>query len=192
MSQAQNAQSQSTVLNGLDTSAMGATVQAIADQPIVAKFQFRATNEWLDGGHNQTTFTDFDGACQRHVHERAHVVVSDEPVVLLSADRAANPAQHALHALAACMCSTLVIHATARGIRLRSVESVLEGDIDLQGLLGLDPEIRNGYEGIRLGLKVEADAPAEVIDELIQIAQSRSPLFDIIANPTPLTVRRVK
>jgi len=185
-------QAQSSIFNGLDTEAMGATVRAIGDQPVIAKFQFRAQNEWLGGGHNQTTFTDFDGACQRHVHENPHVVVSDEPTVLLSADRAANPAQYALHALAACLCSTLVIHATARGIRVRSVESTLEGDVDLQGFLGLDETIRNGYEGIRVALKVDADAPSETIDELIRVAQERSPLVDIISNPTPLTVRRVQ
>jgi len=185
-------QAESSILNGLDTGAMGATIQAIGDQPLIAKFQFRARNEWLGGGHNQTTITDFDGACQRHVHEQPHVVDSDEPAVLLSADRAANPAQHALHALAACLCSTLVIHATARGIRLRSVESTLEGDVDLHGVLGLDPTVRNGYEGIRVSLKVDADAAPEVIDELIAIAQERSPLVDIIANPIPLTVRRAR
>lgn len=183
---------QPSLFNGLDTNAMGATVRAIGDQPVIAKFQFRAKNEWLGGGHNQTTFSDFDGACQRHVHETPHVVGSDEPAVLLSADRAANPAQHALHALAACLCSTLVIHATARGIRLRSVESTLEGDVDLRGLLGLDESVRNGYDGIRVALKVDADAPSEVIDELVRIAQERSPLADIVCNPTPLSVRRVQ
>ena len=183
---------QPSTLNGLDTGAMGATVSAIGDQPVIAKFQFRAHNEWLGGGHNRTTIADFDGACQKHVHEQPHVVDSDEPAVLLSADRAANPAQYALHALAACLCSTLVIHATARGVRLRSVESTLEGDVDLHGILGLDGSVRNGYEGIRVSLKVDADAPSEVIDELIQVAQERSPLVDVISNPTPLAVRRVK
>ena len=183
---------QPSTLNGLDTVAMGATVSAIGEQSIVAKFQFRAHNQWLGGGHNRTTISDFDGACQKHVHEQPHVVDSDEPEVLMSADRAANPAQHALHALAACLCSTLVIHATARGIRLRSVESTLEGDVDLHGVLGLDSAVRNGYEGIRVSLKVDADAPSEVIDELIQVAQERSPLVDIISNPTPLAVRRVQ
>ncbi len=183
---------QTSILNGLDTNAMGATISAIGDQPVIAKFQFRAHNEWLGGGHNKTTISDFDGACQKHVHEQPHVVHSDEPAVLLSADRAANPAQHALHALAACLCSTLVIHATARGIRLRSVETTLEGDVDLHGILGLDGTVRNGYEGIRVLLKVDADAASEVIDELIQVAQERSPLVDIISNPTPIAVRRVQ
>jgi uncharacterized OsmC-like protein len=185
-------QAQSTVLNGLDTSAMAATVRAIKDEPVIAKFQFRAQNEWLGGGHNRTTIADFDGACQRHVHDSPHVVDSDEPPVLLSADRAANPAQHALHALAACLCSTVVIHATARGIPLRSVESTLEGDVDVRGVLGLDDTVRNGYSGIRVGLKVDADAPSEVIDELVKAAQARSPLVDIVSNPTPLTVYRVR
>ncbi len=183
---------QDTTLNGLDTAAMGATIQAIGDQPIIAKFQFRARNTWKGGGQNQTIIEDFDGACQRQVHEPAHVIESDEPYVLLGQDAAANPAQHALHALAACLCSTLVIHATARGIRLRSVESRLEGDVDLHGILDLGGEARNGYESVRVGMRVEADAPSEVIDELIAIAQARSPLADIFANPTPLSVHRVE
>ena len=185
-------QAQPSTLNGLDTDAMGATIRAIGDQPVIAKFQFRARNEWLGGGRNQTTFTDFDGACQRHAHSEPHVVGSDEPTVLLGADNAANPAQHALHALAACLCSTLVIHATARGVRVRSVQTELEGDVDLHGLLGLDASIRNGYEGIRVGLKVDADAPPEVIDELVQVAKQRSPLVDIVSNPTPLSVYRAR
>jgi uncharacterized OsmC-like protein len=179
-------------LNGFDTEAMGATVSAIKDQPVIAKFQFRARNEWLSGGHNRTTVTDFDGACQKHVHGTPHVIDCDEPQVLLGNDAAVNPAVYALHALAACLCSTLVIHATARGIEIRSVRSTLEGDVDVQGLLGLDPDVRNGFQDIRVGLEVDADAPSETIDELIAIAQAHSPLADIFCNPTPLTVRRVR
>ncbi len=179
-----------TTLNGLDVQAMGATIEAIVEQPVIARFAFRAQNRWLTGGQNQTTIVDFDGACQRHVHDTPHVIDSDEPTVLHGADTAANPAVFALHALAACLCSSLVIHATARGITIRSVESSLDGDVDLRGLLGLSPDVRNGYEGIRVSMKVDADAPSEVIDELIELAQARSPLVDIISNPTPLTVRR--
>ncbi|MDH5672367.1 MAG: OsmC family protein [Myxococcales bacterium] len=179
-------------LNGLDTEAMAATVRAIQDEAIIAKFQFRAENHWLGGGHNRTTIRDFDGACQRHEHAEPHVLESDEPQVLLGNDAAVNPAAHALHALAACLCSSLVIHATARGIQVRSVESTLEGDVDLHGLLGLNPEIRNGFQNVRVGLRVDADAPSEVIDELIEVAQARSPLADALANPTPLSVRRLQ
>ncbi|MCB9655295.1 MAG: OsmC family protein [Deltaproteobacteria bacterium] len=183
---------QPNLINGLNTDQMGATIRAIGDQPVIAKFQFRASNKWLGGGRNQTTASDFDGACQRHVHEKPHVLDSDEPTVLLGADDAANPAQHALHALAACICSSLVIHATARGITLRSIESTLEGDVDLHGALGLNEAIRNGFDGIRVAVKVEGDAPTEVLDELVKIAESRSPVVDMLRNATPLTVRRVQ
>jgi len=180
------------LFNGLDTDQMTATVQAIGDQPVIAKFQFRAHNRWLGGGHTRTTVTDFDGACQTHVHATPHVVDCDEPPVLLGNDQAMNPAVYALHALAGCLCSALIIHATARGIHVRSVESTLEGDLDLRGLLALSPDVRNGYAGIRVGLKVDADAPSEVIDELVRIAQERSPVADMLSNPTPLAVHRVR
>ena len=181
----------STILNGLDTNQMGATVRAIQDQPIIARFQFRAQNSWLGGARTRTTTTDFDGACQRHVHATPHVAETDEPAVLLGGDQAMNPGAVALHALASCLCSSLIIHATARGIRVRSVETTLEGDVDVQGVLGLSPDVRNGYEGIRVAMRVEADAPSEAIDELVQIAQARSPVADMFANPTPISVRRV-
>ena len=168
----QNQQTPQT-LNGFDLDAMRGTLDAISSEPLVAKFQFRATNSWLGGGHNRTTVTDFDGACQKHVHEKPHVLDNDEPPVLLGTDKAANPAVVALHALAGCLCSALVLHAAARGIEVRSVESTLEGDIDLQGLLGMDPSVRNGFEGVRVGIKVDADASSELIDELVEIAAAR-------------------
>lgn len=182
----------STTLNGFDTAAMGATLAAIGEQPVIAKFQFRAQNEWLSAGHNRTTVVDFDGACQRHVHAKPHVMECDEPEVLHSSDIAPNPAAVALHGLAACLCSTLAIHATARGIGIKSIETSLSGDIDLRGLLGMDPSVRNGFDGVVVGMKVEADASEEVIDELIAVAQARSPLFDILSNPTPVEIRRVR
>lgn len=179
------------LLNGLDTQQIGATIQAIQDEPVIARFQFRTRNTWLGGGRTRTTATDFDGACQRHVHAAPHVLESDEPPVLLGTDAAANPGVIVLHALAACVCAALVIHATARGIEIRSVESTLEGDVDLRGFLGLSDQVRNGYSGLRVALKVDADAPSEVIDELVQIAQDRSPVVDMLRNQSPIEIRRV-
>ena len=177
-------------LNGLNVDNFQATVAAITEQPVVAKFQFRAENEWLSAGHNRTTVTDFDGACETHEHEKPHVMDNDEPAVLLSTDKAANPGVFALHALAGCICSALVYHATARGITIHSVESKLYGDVDLRGFLGMDEKVRNGFTDVRVVVKVNADASPEVLDELVELARDRSPLCDIIANPTPLTVER--
>lgn len=181
-----------TTFNGYDTTAMGATLQAIQEQPVIARFQFRAKNRWLNGGKTRTTISDFDGACQTHVHATPHVLDCDEPHVLLGNDEAPSPAAFALHALAGCLGAALLLHATARGIAIRSVESTLEADADVQGLLGLDPNVRNGFSAIRVGMRVEADADSEVIDELIELACARSPLFDALANPTPIQVHRVR
>lgn len=179
-----------STLNGFVPEQMGATIQAIGEQPVLAKFQFRAKNEWISAGHNRTTITDFDGVCQRHEHPEPHVLECDEPAALHGGDAGANPAAVALHGLAGCLCSALVIHATARGIEILSVETTLSGDIDLHGLLGMDPAIRNGFAGIEVGMKVEANASEAQIDELIEIAKQRSPLFDLFSNPTAVEVRR--
>ncbi|MCB9603872.1 MAG: OsmC family protein [Sandaracinus sp.] len=179
------------ILNGLDTDAMGATVAAITDQPVIARFQFRTENRWLGGARTRTVASDFDGACQRTVHAEPHVLLSDEPHVLLGADGAPNPGVIVLHALASCITASLIIHATARGIRIRSIESSLEGDVDVRGVLGLSDEVRKGYEGVRIAMKVDADASPEVIDELVAIAKAHSPVVDMMSSPTPIEVRRV-
>src|SRR5439155_24790606 len=130
----------------------------------------------------------FDGACQRHKRPAGFVMGADEPPLLLGSDRAANPVEYALHALAACVTSSLVYDAAARGVTIRSVRSQLEGDLDLRGFLGLDPGVRNGYQQVRIKLSVEAEAPRETIDELVKIAQARSPVFDIFTNPVPVDI----
>ena len=175
-------------INGVNVDTLFATIDAIREQPVIANFQFRARNAWSEGGYNQTTIEGFDGACQRHERPATFVMDADEPPLLLGTDRAANPVEHALHALAACVTTSLVYHAAARGVTIRSVRSQLEGDLDLRGFLGLDPGVRNGYQQVRIKLSVEADAPRETIDELVKIAQARSPVFDIFTNRVPVDV----
>ena len=114
---------------------------------------------------------------------------ADEPPVLLGTDEGANPVEYALHALAGCLTTSLIYHAAARGIRIDAVESHLEGDLDLHGFLGMSDAVRNGYEKIRVTFKIDADAPDETLEELVMLAQQRSPVFDIISNPVPVAVR---
>lgn len=188
MAAAGTAATKKGVVNGVNVDNLFATIAAIQEQPVIAEFRFRARNAWSEGGFNQTTIEAFDGGCQRNERPAAFVVGADEPPLLLGTDRAANPVEYALHALAACVTTSLVYHAAARGVTIRSVRSRLEGDLDLRGFLGLDPAVRNGYREVRIKLDVDADAPRETINELVKIAQARSPVFDIFTNRVPVDV----
>ena len=131
-------------VNGVDVAQLFETIDAIKEKPDVAKFNFRINNKWINGGQNRTTIKDFYGACEAHPHSEAFVLDADEPPVLLGADQGANPVEFALHALAACLTTTLIYHAAAQGIKIDSLESTLEGDLDLHGFLGLSDSVRNG------------------------------------------------
>src|SRR3954452_4915766 len=152
-----------TVRNGVDTNTMFATLDAIKAQPEIAKFQFRARNRWLGGAHNRTTIKDFYAAGVEDTSRTgAFVLDAGEPAVLVGTDTGPNPAELLLHALAACVTTSLVYVAAARGVRLTEVESYLEGDIDLNGALGTDPDNhRNGFEQIRMTFRVKGDATPE-------------------------------
>lgn len=176
------------IVNGVDVERLFETVGVISHNPQVAKFNFRAKNRWASGGHNQTTINDFDGACQTHRRNKPFVFEKDEPPVLLGHDHGANPVEYALAALAGCLTTSLIYHASAKGIEIDEVEATLAGDLDLRGFLGMDDGIRNGYQKIQVIFKIKADAPEEVLKELVELAQKRSPVFDIISNPTPVQV----
>ncbi len=179
-------------LNGVNVDDLFTTIDAIKEQPTIAKFKFRAKNKWVDGGLNRTTIKDFDGACQTHQHKNAFVFEADEPPVLLGEDRGANPVQYALTALVACITTTLVYHAAARGIQLEEVESRLEGDLDLHGFLGLDDNVQKGYEGVKVTFKIKADAPEEELEEICKLGPTYSPVFDIFTNKVPVSVQLQK
>jgi uncharacterized OsmC-like protein len=177
------------VRNGVDTSTLFATLDAIKQQPDLARFQFRARNVWLGGAHNRSTIEEFYGAGQEDTSRpRAFTIDAGEPAVLLGADTGPNPAEALLHALAACLTTSLVYVAAARGVRLTRVESSLEGDMDVRGALGLSDDYRNGFECIRATFKIQGDAPAEKLRELVQRAQQRSAVFDMVSNGVPVTV----
>jgi uncharacterized OsmC-like protein len=179
-----------TVRNGVDTDTLFATLDAIKAQPEIAKFRFRARNRWLGGAHNRSTIKDFYAACAEDTsREQAFALDAGEPAILLGTDTGPNPAEYLLHALAACVTTSLVYSAAARGVRLTSVESTLEGDLDVQGALGINTEdYRNGYEQIRMSIRVSGDAPPEKLREVVQRGTDRSVVFDSIANGVPISV----
>ena len=176
------------VVNGVNVTNLFGAINAITDNPNVSKFNFRAKGKWVNGGHNQTTINDFDGACQTHTRSQPFVFDKDEPPVLLGNDHGANPVEYALAALNGCLTTTLIYHAAAQGVKIEEVESTLSGDLDIQGLLGMSEKVRNGYEKIKVTFKVKSDASEEKIMELVDLAQKRSPVFDIISHPTPIEV----
>jgi uncharacterized OsmC-like protein len=176
------------VVNGVNVTNLFGAINAITDNPNISKFNFRAKGQWINGGHNQTTINEFDGACQTHTRSQPFVFDKDEPPVLLGKDLGANPVEYALAALNGCLTTTLIYHAAAQGIKIEKVESTLSGDLDIQGLLGMSEKVRNGYEKIKVTFRVKADASEEKIKELVDLAQKRSPVFDIISRPTPVEV----
>jgi uncharacterized OsmC-like protein len=178
-----------TVRNGVDTEQLYGTLDAIKADPPLAKFQFRARNRWIDGAHNRTTIRDFYAAKQEDTSRAAEFVLdAGEPAILLGTDTGPNPAEYLLHALGACLTTSLVYVAAARGIHLTEVESTLEGDMDVQGALGLSDDYRNGFEQIRVSFRVKGDAPEEKLRALVARAQQRSAVFDMVTNGVPVAV----
>jgi len=184
-------QTQTQTLNGLNLEQMQQTVGALKSDPSLARFEFRARNRWVDGGHNRSSIQGFRGAGSEDTSRTEPFVFDNgEPPVLLGNNEGANPVEFLLHALAGCVTTTFVLHAAARGIRLRKVSTELEGDIDVQGLLDLDPSAAVGYEEIRIKMTVEADAPDEEIEELIEYAKAHSPVCNTVCRPVPVKIER--
>jgi len=178
-----------TVRNGVDTTTMFATLDAIKAQPEIAQFRFRASNRWLGGAHNRSTIKDFYAACGEDTSRKeAFTLHAGEPAILLGTDTGPNPAEYLLHALAACVTTAIVYVAAARGVHLTEVESTLEGDMDVQGTLGLSDDYRNGFEQIRISFRVTGDAPEEKLREVVARAQRRSAVFDMVTNGVPVSV----
>ncbi|MCC5794860.1 MAG: OsmC family protein [Chromatiales bacterium] len=166
--------------------ALAGTIEAVRKQPSLGVFRFRASNHWIDGGHNRSTIQGFYGCGAEDSSRTAPFVLdADEPPVLLGADTGANPVEYILHALAACLTTTMAYHAAARGIEIGSIESELEGDLDLRGFLGLSEEVRKGYSAIRVRMQVAAHADPGVLAELACF----SPVYDIISRSVPVDLR---
>jgi len=178
-------------INGLDVQAALDTIAAIKGDKSLARFQFRARNTWISGGENRSTIRDFYGAGREDTsRQTSFEFINGEPPVLLGNNEGANPVEFLLHALAGCVTTTFVLHAMARGITVRKLSTELKGDIDLQGLLGLDDNVPAGYEQITVQMHVEADCSDEELDDLLRFAQQHSPVCNTICRPVPVTIER--
>jgi uncharacterized OsmC-like protein len=175
--------------NGVDTQQMFGTLDAIKDDPSLANFQFRVSNRWIDGSHNRSTIQGFYGAGQEDTSRREPFVIdAGEPAVLLGHDHGANPAEALLHSLAACLTTSIVYVAAARKVKLTSVESTLEGEMDVRGCLGLSDEVRNGFERINVTFTVTGEASPEQLREVVARARARSAVYDMVSNGVPVSV----
>ena len=174
--------------NGVDTETLFATINLVKEQRDLARFRFRATNTWLRGTHSRGSIDGFYGAGQEHSRAVSWTFDADHPLVLTGTDNGPAPVEYVLLGLAACLTAGLANIAAARGVTLRSVESSVEGDIDLQGILGLSRGVRNGYQQIRVGFRIDADCSEEQVRELVAQSQARSAVFDVITNRVPVTI----
>jgi len=191
MTQQQAVARKATHINGLDAQAAFETIAAIKADKSLARFQFRARNRWISGGENRSTIRDFYGAGREDTSRAsAFEFTNGEPPVLLGNNEGANPVEFLLHALAGCVTTTFVLHAMARGIEVRALSTELEGEIDMQGLLGLDESVSPGYEQIRIRMHVEADCPGEELDDLLAYTQRHSPVCSTVCRPVPVVIER--
>jgi uncharacterized OsmC-like protein len=175
-------------INGIDVERLSGTIDHISEDPALARFQFRAQNKWIDGGYNRSTIKEFYGAGREDTSRTEPFVLDvDEPPVLLGENRGPNAGEYVLHALAACLTGTLVYHAAARGIALEGLECTVEGDVDLQGFLGLDESVRPGFENVRVAFKATGDFDDEQLAELASLTRY-SPVRDIVSNPVPVAI----
>lgn len=174
------------MVNGVDRKALFETVAAVEARPELAAFRFRLSNAWVDGGLNRSTVRDFHGCCQDIAHAAPFELHNDEPAVLLSGDRGPNPVENLRHALAGCLTTTIVYHAAARGMAVTAVRTRFEGELDLRGFLGIDPQVRNGYREIRAVFEIEGALTPEQKRELLALGPRFSPVFDVVSHGVPV------
>ncbi len=177
-----------TPLNGVDTPTLFATLDAVKNQPELARFQFRATNRWQQGTHSRSRLESFHGAGGERKHVREFTFDADHPQVLVGRDQGPTPVEFLLHAIAACITAGIANIAAARGVTLYEVESTVEGDIDLRGILGLSKEVRNGYEQLRVHLDIKGDASPEKLAEIVDQSRARSAVYDVLTNGIPVAI----
>jgi uncharacterized OsmC-like protein len=178
-----------TIRNGVDTEKMFATLDLIKAQPELARFRFRASNRWIGGAHNRSTIKDFYAAGgEDTTRAEPFELEAGEPAILLGADTGPNPAEFLLHALAACLTTSIVYVAAARKVQLTSVASTVTGDMDVRGALGVEDRVRNGFERIGVSFRVTGNAPAEKLREVVERARARSAVYDMVTNGVPVAV----
>ena len=175
-------------LNGVDTPMLLSTINAVAGQPGLGRFQFRADNRWIEGNHNRSSMSGYFGAGAEQKRDQTYFADGDHPAVLCGTDQAPTPVEWLLHALAACMTAGIANIAAARGVKLTKVESHVEGDIDLRGILGISNDVRNGFDKMRIDFLIEGDAPPEKLREIVEQGRARSAVFDVLTHGVPVTV----
>lgn len=176
------------VNNGVNVQALLDAREALTDAPEAAKFKWRATCKWMNGTHSRTSIKSFYGLGEEHSHKTEFTFDADHPEVFASEDQGATPVEMVLSGLASCLTAGVASVAQLREIQLRSVTANLEGDMDLQGILGIDSDVRNGFDNIKVSFDIDADATPEEIEALVAQSQKRSAVFDLLTNPTNVTV----
>jgi uncharacterized OsmC-like protein len=175
-------------MNGVDTPALFATINAVGEQPELGKAKWRATNRWQQGTHSRTRIESFFAAGGEQEHEKELVYDADPPAVFPGRDQGPTPVEFLLHALASCLTAGIGNIAAARGVTLYEVESTLEGDMDMRGILGLSDEVRNGYERIRVNFRIKGDASADVLEKIVEQSRNRSAVYDVLTNGVPISI----
>lgn len=181
----------SPVDNGVNSAALLDARNALSQAPEAAEFTWRATTTWMHGTYSRSTIEGFSGLGQNHVHKTPFTVDADHPAVFASEDRGATPVEIALSALGSCLTAGVAAVAQNRGIQLRTVTATVEGTMNVLGILGADPDIRNGFDDVTVSFDIDADADADEIQALVAQSQKRSAVFDIMTNPTNVSVRIV-
>ena len=174
--------------NGVNVAALLEARQALTDTPEAAKFTWRATCSWKNGTHSHSTVEGFYGLGQEQQRKTTFHFDADHPEIFASQDKGATPVEMVLVGLASCLTAGVAAVAQNRGIQLRSVTATLEGGMDLQGILGIDKDVRNGFDGIKVAFKIDADASEDDIKALVAQSQKRSAVYDIVTSPTNVTV----
>ncbi len=174
--------------NGVDVLALLGAREALADTPEIAQFQWRSSVTWLRGTHSRATIEGFHGFCDEQQHHTSFALEADHPEQFAARDQAPTPVEIVLAALGSCLTAGVAAVAQQRGIQLHSVTADLTGEMDLHGILGADPEVRNGFSSVAVTYRIDADATPEEIQAVVAQSQKRSAVFDALTNPTDVTV----
>jgi uncharacterized OsmC-like protein len=174
--------------NGVNVDALLAAREALTDGPEGAQFKWRAACEWKNGTHSHSTVEGFYGLGQEQQRKTRFTFDADHPEIFAAQDKGATPVEYVLVGLASCLTAGIAAVAQNRNIQLRSVTATIEGDMDLQGILGIDDNVRNGFNGIKVTYNIDADAKREDIEALVAQSQKRSAVYDIVTSPTNVTV----
>ena len=188
MSQTMEKPREKVPMNGVDTPTLLATIGAVKEQPELAKFTWRASSRWVAGTHSQSRVEAFSGAGGDHTHESQYSFDADHPKVLTGTGLGPTPVEFLLHGLAGCLTAGIANIAAARGVKLTEVQSTVEGNMNLLGILGLSDDVRNGYQKIRVSFKIKGDAPAEKLKEIVEQSRRRSAVYDVITNGVPVDI----